>query len=133
MSNRSARDSYAIGGGRYSVGANRLGLLVLLFAGKALDAVSTVTVLSLRDDVYESMWLTRTLMAELGMVSGVLVTVVIAVGGVALLAESGELVARVVPDAWAPDQYPEAFRVITYCSAGAWYGFLGVHNFSLLF
>ena len=133
MSNRSAWDSYAIGGGRFSVGANRLGLLVVLFAGKALDAISTVTVLSIRDNVYESMWLTRTLMAELGMITGVLVTVVLAVGGVALLAESGELVARVVPDAWAPDEYPDAFRVITYCSAGAWYGFLGVHNFSLLF
>lgn len=133
MSNRSTRESHAIGGGRFSVGANRFGLLVVLFAGKALDAISTVTVLSLRDDVYESMWLTRTLMAELGMVTGVLITVILAVVGVALLAESGELVARVVPDAWAPDDYPDAFRVVTYCSAGAWYGFLGIHNFSLLF
>ncbi len=120
-------------GGRYGVGASRAALLVVLIAGKALDAVSTVTVLSLRDDVYESMYVTRTLMQELGMVPGVLVTVVIAVGGVALLAESAEVVARIVPEGWAPDDYPAAFRVVTYASAGVWYGFLGVHNFMLLF
>lgn len=125
--------SYAVGGGRFAVGANRLGLLGLLVVGKLLDAVSTVTVLSLRDDVYESMWLTRTLMGEFGMVEGVLVTVVLAVVGVALLAESGELVARLAPDAWAPDGYPAAFRVVTYSSAAVWYGFLGVHNFMFLF
>ncbi|WP_132057052.1 hypothetical protein [Halorussus amylolyticus] len=124
---------YVAGSGRYAVGATRPGLLAVLVAGKALDAVSTVTVLSLRDDVYESMWFTRTMMAELGMVTGVLVTVIVAVAGVALLAESAELLARVLPDSWAPDDYPAAFRVVTYCSAGAWYGFLGMHNFSLLF
>ena len=133
MSNSSVPNSYAIGGGRFAVGADRASLLAVLFVGKALDAVSTVTVLSLRDDVYESMWLTRTLMEQLGMVTGVLVTVVLAVAGVALLAESGEAVARIAPDGWAPDEYPAAFRVVTYCSAGVWYGFLGVHNFSLLF
>ncbi|UPV99000.1 hypothetical protein M0R88_10725 [Halorussus gelatinilyticus] len=125
--------SYAVGGGRFAVGADRLTLLVVLVVGKMLDAVSTVTVLSLRDDVYESMWLTRTLMDEFGMVEGVLVTVVLAVVGVALLAESGEVVARLVPDAWAPDGYPAAFRVVTYSSAAVWYGFLGVHNFMFLF
>lgn len=132
MSNSSASE-VAEGSGRYAVGANRAALLALLVAGKALDAVSTVTVLSLRDDVYESMYVTRTLMAELGMIPGVLVTVVIAVVGVVLLAESAEVVARIAPDAWAPDDYPAAFRVVTYCSAGTWYGFLGIHNFSLLF
>ncbi|UPV72921.1 hypothetical protein M0R89_10210 [Halorussus limi] len=131
MSNSST--SYAVGGGRFAVGADRLTLLAVLVVGKMLDAVSTVTVLSLREDVYESMWLTRTLMNELGMVEGVLVTVVLAVVGVALLAESGAVVARLVPDGWAPDEYPTAFRVVTYCSAGVWYGFLGVHNFSFLF
>ena len=133
MSNRSLSDGHPTGGGRYAVGANRLALLVIVFAGKALDAVSTVTVLSLRNDVYESMWLSRTLMAEFGTVTGVLITVVLAVVGVALLAESGELVAAAVPDSWAPDAYPAAFRTVTYCSAGAWYGFLGFHNFMLLF
>ncbi|WP_135851991.1 hypothetical protein [Halorussus salinus] len=131
MSNSSS--TFAVGGGRFAVGADRLGLLVLLVVGKLLDAVSTVTVLSLRDDVYESMWLTRTLMGEFGMVEGVLVTVVLAVVGVALLAESGEAVARLVPDSWAPDGYPAAFRVVTYSSAAVWYGFLGVHNFMFLF
>ena len=133
MSNSSVPGSYAVGGGRFAVGANRYSLLVVLFVGKALDAVSTVTVLSLREDVYESVWLTRTLIHEVGMVPGVLVTVVLAVVGVALLAESGEAVARVTPDGWAPDDYPDAFRVVTYCSAGAWYGFLGIHNFMFLF
>lgn len=132
MSNSSVPDSYTIGGGRFAVGADRLTLFAVLFGGKALDAISTVTVLALRDDVYESMWLSRTLMQEFGMVTGILITVVLAVGGVMLLAESGELVARLVPDDWAPDDYPTAFRVVTYSSAGVWYGMLGVHNFSLL-
>jgi hypothetical protein len=133
VSNSSVPESYAVGGGRFAVGANRYSLFAVLFVGKALDAVSTVTVLSLRDDVYESMWLTRTLMQELGMVTGALVTLVLAIVGVVALAESGEVVARLVPDDWAPDNYPAAFRVVTYCSAGVWYGFLGVHNFLLLF
>jgi hypothetical protein len=133
VSNSSVPSSYAIGGGRFGVGADRATLFAVVLAGKILDAVSTVTVLSLRDDVYESMWLTRTLMAEFGMVAGVLITVLIAVAGVALLAESGEVVARLAPDGWAPDEYPTAFRVVTYCSAGVWYGFLGVHNFMFLF
>lgn len=133
MSNSSVPNSYAVGGGRFAVGADRVSLLVVLFVGKALDAISTVTVLSLRENVYESMWLTRTLMQELGMVAGVLVTVVLAVVGVALLAESGEVVARIAPDGWAPDEYPTAFRVVTYSSAAVWYAFLGIHNFSLLF
>ena len=133
MSNSSASSSYAVGGGRFAVSADRATLFAVLFVGKALDAISTVTVLSLRDDVYESMWLTRTLMEQFGMVTGVLITVVLAVGGVMLLAESGEVVARLAPDEWAPAGYPIAFRVVTCCSAGAWYGFLGVHNFSLLF
>lgn len=133
VSNSSVPSSYAIGGGRFGVGADRATLFAVVFAGKALDAISTVTVLSLREDVYESMWLTRTLMQELGMITGVLVTVVLAVAGVALLAESGEVVARLAPDDWAPDEYPTAFRVITYSSAAVWYGFLGVHNFMFLF
>lgn len=133
MSNSSVPNSYAVGGGRFAVGADRATLFAVLFVGKALDAVSTVTVLSLREDVYESMWLTRTLMEQFGLVAGVLLTVILAVGGVVLLAESGELVARFAPEGWTPDDYPTAFRVVTYCSAGVWYGFLGVHNFSLLF
>lgn len=133
MSNSSAPEPYAVGGGRFAVGADRASLLVVLVAGKLLDAVSTVTVLALRDDVYESMWVTRTLMERFGMVEGNLVTLVIAVVGVVLLAESGAVVSRLAPDGWAPDGYPAAFRVVTYCSAGMWYGFLGVHNFSLLF
>ncbi|WP_135830686.1 hypothetical protein [Halorussus halobius] len=126
-------NSYAVAGGRFGVGADRLSLVGVVLAGKLLDAVSTVTVLSLRDDVYESMWVTRSLMDHLGMVSGVLVTVVIAVVGVTVLAESGEALARIAPDAWAPAGYPAAFRVVTCCSAGMWYGVVGVHNFSLLF
>ncbi|WP_158057991.1 hypothetical protein [Halorussus halophilus] len=133
MSNRSYSDAYGTETGRYAVGANRLGLLAVVFLGKSLDAISTITVLQLRDDVYESMWLTRTLIEHIGLVTGVLVTVVIAVVGVAILAESGELVSRLVPDEWAPDAYPRAFRVVTYASAGVWYGYLGVHNFMLLF
>ena len=133
MSNRSYSDALATGSGRYAVGANRTGLLALVLLGKSLDAVSTITVLQLRDDVYESMWVTRTLMEHLGLVTGVLVTVVLAVVGVAILAECGELLARLVPDSWAPDAYPRAFRVVTCASAGVWYGYLGVHNFMLLF
>lgn len=133
VSNSSVPRTYAVGGGRFAVGADRFSLLVVLFVGKALDAISTVTVLSLRDDVYEAMWLTRTLIEHLGMVTGVLVTVVLAVAGVMAVAESAELLTRIVPDGWAPDEYPTAFRVVTYCSAGVWYGILGVYNFMLLF
>ena len=133
MSNRSYSDTFGTGSGRYALGANRVALLALVLLGKSLDAVSTIAVLQLRDDVYEAMWLTRTLMDHLGLVTGVLVTIVVAVGGVAILAESGAVVARIVPDSWAPDAYPRAFRVVTYASAGVWYGYLGVHNFMLLF
>lgn len=133
MSNRPVQDPYATEGGYFSVGADRYSLFVVLFAGKALDAASTVTVLSLRENVYESMWFTRTLMERFGLFTGSLFALVVAVVGVMVLAESGAVVARLVPDGWTPDDYPAAFRVVTYCSAGVWYGFLGVHNFSLLF
>ncbi|WP_458206627.1 hypothetical protein [Haladaptatus sp. NG-SE-30] len=132
MSNRSV-GGYETGVEWPTLAPNRALLLVVLIAGKTLDAVSTVTVLHLRDDVFESVWLTRTLMQEFGMVTGSLITLVFAVVGVAILAESGLLVTRLLPDSWAPDGYPAAFRTTTYLAAGAWYGFLGVHNFLLLF
>ncbi|GAA0244668.1 hypothetical protein [Haladaptatus pallidirubidus] len=108
-------------------------MLAVLIGGKTLDAVSTVTVLHLRDDVFESVWLTRTLMETFGRVEGSLITLVFAVIGVAILAESGLAIKRLLPDDWTPDGYPAAFRTTTYIAAGAWYGLLGVHNFLLLF
>jgi hypothetical protein len=98
---------------------NRVQLLAILIGGKTLDAVSTITVLHLRSDVFESVWLTRTLMQQFV--------------GVVALAESGLLVKRLLPESWAPEGYPAAFRTTTYLAAGAWYGFLGVHNFLYLF
>jgi hypothetical protein len=132
MSNRSL-GGYQTTGGWTAFAPARAWLLLALLGGKTLDAVSTVTVLHLRDDVFESVWLTRTLMNEFGAVGGSLITLVIAVVGVALLAESGLLIKRLLPDDWTPDGYPAAFRTTTYLAAGAWYAFLGVHNFSLLF
>jgi hypothetical protein len=112
---------------------NRVQLLAILIGGKTLDAVSTITVLHLRSDVFESVWLTRTLMQQFGTVAGSLITLVFAVVGVVALAESGLLVKRLLPESWAPEGYPAAFRTTTYLAAGAWYGFLGVHNFLYLF
>lgn len=111
---------------------DRASLLAVLVVGKTLDAVSTITVLHLREDVFESVWLTRTLMGHFGLVAGSLLTLVLAVVGVIILAESGLVIERVLPDSWAPPDYPTAFRTTTYLTAGAWYGFLGVHNFLFL-
>jgi len=125
-------DSYAVAGGRFEVGTDRRSLVAVVLVGKLLDAGSTATVLALRENVAESTWLTRTLMEQFGVVPGVLVTVVVAVVGVAALAESGHALARLAPDAWTPEGYPTAFRVVTCWSSGAWYGVVGVHNVSLL-
>jgi hypothetical protein len=111
---------------------NRVQLLTVLVAGKMLDAASTITVLHVRDDVFESVWLTRTLMERFGTVEGSLITLVLAIIGVVALAESGLVIKRLLPESWAPDGYPAAFRTTTYLAAGAWYGFLGVHNFFFL-
>ncbi|EFW90864.1 hypothetical protein ZOD2009_16998 [Haladaptatus paucihalophilus DX253] len=111
---------------------NRVWLLAILIGGKTLDAVSTITVLHLRADVFESVWLTRTLMEQFGTVGGSFLTLVFAVVGVVVLAESGLLIERLFPESWTPEGYPAAFRTTTYLAAGAWYGFLGVHNFLYL-
>jgi len=107
-------------------------LVIALLAGKGLDALSTIVVLSLRDDVYEQQLVARRLIAEFGVVEGSLLVAVIAVVGVAVLAESGRLVAWLVPDPWVPNAYVAALRAATYGTAAAWYAFLGVHNFLLL-
>ncbi|SIQ89016.1 hypothetical protein SAMN05421858_0707 [Haladaptatus litoreus] len=132
MSNRSV-GGYGTADGWATHAPKRAWLLAALIAGKTLDAVSTVTVLHLRDDVFESVWLTRTLMETFGRVEGSLITLILAVVGVAILAESGLIIKRLLPDDWTPDGYPAAFRTTTYLAAGAWYGLLGVHNFLLLF
>ncbi len=132
MSNRSV-DGFETRQAWPALAPSRAWLLAALIGGKMLDAVSTVTVLQLRTDVFESVWLTRTLMGHFGMVAGSLFTLVFAVVGVILLAESGLLIERVFPDSWIPAGYPAAFRTTIYLSAGAWYAFLGVHNFLFLF
>ncbi|WP_227774294.1 hypothetical protein [Haladaptatus pallidirubidus] len=132
MSNRSV-GGYGTTDEWSTLAPKRVWLLAVLIGGKTLDAVSTVTVLHLRDDVFESVWLTRTLMETFGRVEGSLITLVFAVIGVAILAESGLAIKRLLPDDWTPDGYPAAFRTTTYIAAGAWYGLLGVHNFLLLF
>ncbi|WP_435152686.1 hypothetical protein [Haladaptatus sp. DFWS20] len=132
MSNRSV-GGYESAEQWSTLAPKRAWLLAVLIAGKTLDAVSTVTVLHLRNDVFESVWLTRTLMESFGRVGGSLITLILAVVGVAILAESGLVIKRFLPDDWTPDGYPAAFRTTTYLAAGAWYGFLGVHNFLLLF
>lgn len=111
---------------------DRAWLLAVLIGGKTLDAVSTITVLHLRTDVFESVWLTRTLMDHFGTVAGSLLTLVFAVVGVVILAESGLVIERLLPDSWTPNGYPAAFRTTTYLAAGGWYAFLGVHNFLYL-
>ncbi|MCO8254176.1 hypothetical protein NKF26_10225 [Haladaptatus sp. AB618] len=132
MSNRSV-DGFETRHVWPALAPNRAWLLAALVGGKTLDAVSTITVLKLRTDVFESVWLTRTLMDHFGMVAGSLLTLLFAVIGVTLLAESGLLFERVFPSSWVPTGYPAAFRTTIYLSAGAWYSFLGVHNFLFLF
>lgn len=131
MSNSSVGDFWT-GEGFPSFAPTRVQLLAVLVGGKTLDAVSTVVVLHLRDDVFESVWLTRKLMQEFGRIPGSFITLVMAVVGVALLAESGLAIERVFPDEWTPEGYPTAFRTTTYLAASMWYGYLGVHNFSHL-
>ncbi len=132
MSNRSA-DGFEARQAWPALAPNRAWLLAALIGGKTLDAVSTITVLQLRTDVFESVWLTRTLMSHFGMVVGSLLTLVLAVIGVILLAESGLFFERVLPNSWTPTGYSAAFRTTIYLAAGCWYGFLGLHNFMFLF
>ncbi|WP_231184110.1 hypothetical protein [Haladaptatus sp. DYF46] len=131
MSNSSA-DWFETRGEWPALAPTRVQLLAVLVAGKLLDAVSTIAVLHLRSDVFESVWLTRTLMEQFGVVAGSLITLVFAVIGVVALAESGLVIERLLPESWAPDGYPAAFRTTTYLAAGAWYGFIGVHNLLFL-
>lgn len=110
----------------------RFTLVAALAAGKVLDATSTVVVLSLRSDVVESTPFVRHLFETFGLLAGSVISVVVAIVAIAVLAESGLLVARLVPEAWVPDWYPTAIRVGTYAVGTVWFALLGVHNFSLL-
>jgi hypothetical protein len=110
----------------------RVQLAAVLAAGKTFDATSTLVVLSLRSDVAESTPFVRHLFETFGLAVGSAISVVVAVVALAVLAESGLVVARVVRDAWVPEWYPTAIRVGTYAVGTVWFTLLGVHNFSLL-
>jgi len=106
----------------------RLWLGIALFAGKALDATTTVVALSLSGHVYESQWLSRYLFSQFGLYRGTVVATVVAVCAVALVAESGVVLARVTPASWTPNWYPGFLRVTTYLVGAAWFSLVAVHN-----
>lgn len=111
---------------------HRFPLAAMLIAGKGFDAVSTIVVLPLNPSFYETQWFTRQLMAEFGLVAGTAVSAIVAVAVVALLAESGVLVQKAMPDAWVPWWYAGAIRIGTYAFAGTWYALAGLRNLSLV-
>lgn len=110
----------------------RVRLAAALAAGKTFDATSTIVVLTLRSDVVESTPFVRQLFEAFGLAVGSAISVVVAVVAIAVLAESGLLVARLLPAEWVPEWYPRAVRVGTYGVGVIWFTLLGVHNFSLL-
>ena len=111
---------------------DRIQFVAALAAGKAFDATSTIVVLSLRSNVVESTPFVRRLFEVFGLAVGSALSVLVAIVAVAVLAESGVLIRRLLPTQWVPEWYPRMIRIGTYCLAAGWYTFLGVHNFSLL-
>ena len=110
----------------------RLTLALALIAGKGLDALSTIVVLPASPNFYESQWLAALFIDRLGLVVGMLASAALAVLLIALLAESGEAIARLAPEDWTPDWYPGAIRVGIYLVAATWYAIIGVGNFVLV-
>ncbi len=106
--------------------------MAALVAGKGLDATSTVFVLGALGGVRETVPFARTLMRAFGVVWGNVVLTLVAICVVALLAESGALVARLVPDA-TPSWYPSTVREVVYLGSAAWFTFVGLQNLWLLF
>lgn len=102
-----------------------------LLAGKGLDAVSTVVVLSLSDSVREAVPLSRALMAAFGPVGGMTVLTLLTLVAVGLLAETGVLVERWWPEE-TPAWYATALRVGVYLGCATWFGLVGVHNLTHL-
>lgn len=110
----------------------RFTLALALVAGKGFDALSTVLVLPTSDALYESQWLAALLIDHLGLVVGMLASAALAVCLIAVLAESGEAIARVTPEDWTPEWYPGALRVGVYLVAATWYAVVGAMNLALM-
>lgn len=106
-------------------------LAAALLAGKGLDAVSTVVVLSLSDSVHEAVPLSRALMAAFGPIGGMAVLTVVTMVVVGVLAESGVLVDRLV-DGGTPDWYVPGLRATVYLGCAAWFALVGLWNLSHL-
>lgn len=107
-------------------------LLGLLLAGKAVDATSTVVVMRLEHSAREVVPLARWLMGVFGDVGGMVALTAVSVVAVALVAESGALIGRLLPEV-TPDRYPRQVRTAVYLVTAVWFLLIGVHNFTLLF
>lgn len=110
----------------------RARLAFALAVGKTFDATSTIFVFSARTDVVESIGFTRFLFETFGLVLGSILSIAVAVCGLALLAESGALLRRLAPEEWVPRWYPRVIRVGAYVLGACFFTALGVHNLSLL-
>lgn len=110
----------------------RVWLVGILLLGKGLDAVSTVVVLNLSTEVEEVIPLSRMLMAEFGPAPGMVLLTLITLVIVALLAEFGLLVERLLPEV-TPTWYADGIRTSIYLVTAFWFGAIGIHNFLLLF
>lgn len=109
----------------------RLWLVTALVLGKTFDAASTIIVLSLSPIFVESKWFTRTLIHELGLVTGVLVSGITAIVVITLLAETGRIVAYTLPNDIVPTWYPHAVRTGTHLFAAGWFALAGARNLTL--
>ena len=109
----------------------RTTLAAALLAGKGLDAVSTVVVLSVSDSVREAVPLSRALMAAFGPVGGMAVLTLVTLVAFGLLAETGVLVERLWPDE-TPAWYAPTLRTAVYLGPAIWFALVGLRNFTHL-
>lgn len=107
-------------------------LLGLLLAGKAVDATSTVVVLRLEPSAREVVPLARWLMGIFGDVGGMVALTAVSVVAVALVAEAGTFIERLLPEV-TPEEYPHHVRTGVSLVTATWFLLVGVHNVTLLF
>ena len=111
-------------------------LISLLILGRALDAGSTMVVLTASDSVYESRAFARGLIAQFGLVEAMLLSVPIAVislVAIGLLIDAGYPRLADALDATALEPlFPWLVRGV-YGFGAVWFAYLGVSNTLLLF
>lgn len=106
-------------------------LVGVLLVGKGIDAVSTVFGLRHGPAVREMIPVSRSLVAQFGPVGGMVVLTLLTVAVVAVLAEFGVVVERLLPEV-TPRWYAPAFRTAVYLLSACWFATLGVRNLLLV-